>query len=205
MKIAILGKGNVGRALGGRWAQAEHEVTFGVRELGKGPEVAGTSELSVGAAAAWAEVVVLAVPWDAVKATLAACGDLQGKLVLDCTNPLLPGLAGLELGHTTSGGELVASLAPGVPVFKVFNSTGAENMSHPVIDGHRAVMFYCGDDAKRRAQVHQLVTDVGFEAIDAGPLSSARLLEPLAMLWISLAFKQGLGRSFAFGLLRRES
>ncbi|MCP4201903.1 MAG: hypothetical protein GY769_08215 [bacterium] len=64
-------------------------------------------------------------------------------------------------------------------------------------------MFYCGDESARRGEVHALVEDIGFEAIDAGPITSARYLEPLAMLWISLAYAQGLGRDFALGVLRR--
>ena len=64
-------------------------------------------------------------------------------------------------------------------------------------------MFYCGDDVAAKQSVHPLVEQLGFEAIDAGPLSRARLLEPFALLWISLAYAQGQGREIAFKLLRR--
>jgi 8-hydroxy-5-deazaflavin:NADPH oxidoreductase len=210
MKIAIIGAGSVGRALGRAWLGAGHEVTFGVRnpedpkhrELG---HVVGRSVhvADVPAAAAAAEVVVLATPWPATRSAIEAAGTLAGKLVLDCTNPLAPDLSGLTVGHGSSGGEQVAAWAAGASVFKTFNSTGFNIMASPVVDGRRALMLFCGDDDSRRAVVEQLVTDVGFEAVDAGGLTAARLLEPFALLWISLAYRCGLGRDFAFALLRR--
>jgi len=210
MKIAIIGAGSVGRALGRAWLAAGHDVAFGVRDskdpkhrelgevVGKGVQVA-----DVPAAAAAAEVVVLATPWPATRSAIEAAGSLAGKLVIDCTNPLAPDLSGLTLGHDFSGGEQVAAWATGASVFKAFNSTGYNIMASPVVDGRRAVMLFCGDDDSRRAVVAQLVTDVGFEAVDAGGLTMARLLEPFALLWISLAYRRGLGRDFAFALVRR--
>lgn len=210
MKIAIIGAGSVGRALGRAWLGAGHDVTFGVRDpkdpkhrelgeiVGKAAHVA-----DVAGAAAAAEVVVLATPWPATRSAIASAGNLTGKLVLDCTNPLAPDLSGLTVGHDSSGGEQVAAWAAGASVFKAFNSTGFNIMASPVVDGRRAVMFFCGDDDSRRAIVEQLVTDVGFEAVDAGELTAARLLEPFALLWISLAYRRGLGRDFAFALVRR--
>ena len=124
---------------------------------------------------------------------------------MDCTNPLKSDLSSLLIGHTTSAGEEVAKWAPGARVVKAFNTTGAPNMTNPKFGGARAAMFIAGDDAPAKATVKQLGEDVGFEMIDVGALAQARLLEPLAMLWIHLAFKQGLGRDFAFGLLRRQS
>jgi predicted dinucleotide-binding enzyme len=93
--------------------------------------------------------------------------------------------------------------APAAKVVKTLNTTGFANMADARFPGGRAVMFYCGDDAAAKHAAHGLVGDLGFEAVDAGALAAARLLEPLAMLWISLAMKQGLGRDFAFALLRR--
>jgi 8-hydroxy-5-deazaflavin:NADPH oxidoreductase len=210
MKIAIIGAGSVGRALGRAWLAAGHDVTFGVRdpkdpkhrELG---EVVGKAVhvADVRSPAAGAEVIVLATPWPATRSAIESAGDLAGKLVIDCTNPLAPDLSGLTVGHNSSGGEQVAAWAPGASVFKAFNSTGFNIMASPVVDGRRAVMFFCGDDDSRRAVVEQLVTDVGFEAINAGDLTAARLLEPFALLWISLAYRRGLGRNFAFALVRR--
>jgi predicted dinucleotide-binding enzyme len=110
-------------------------------------------------------------------------------------------LAGLEIGTTTSGAEQVASWAPGAHVVKAFNTVGFNIMENPNFGNARPVLFYCGDHADAKQTVHQLIADLGFDAQDAGPLKQARLLEPFAMLWISLAMKGG--REIAFQLLKR--
>jgi predicted dinucleotide-binding enzyme len=203
MKIAILGKGNVGSTLGAGWAARGHEVIFGVRDPNKGSAVANTKAASVKEAAQAGEVVVLAVPWNAVPAALRSAGNLNGKILLDATNPLLPDLSGIDAPEGISGGEQVASLVPGVPVVKIFNTTGYPNMANPDYNGQRATMFYCGDELEAKKVAASLAEDLGFEAVDAGPLREARCLEPLALLWIHLALKQGLGVNIAFKLMRR--
>src|SRR5262245_43018055 len=136
MNIAVIGMGNVGGVLGRRWAEAGHEITFGARHP-ESPraqaeaQAAGARLASPRAAAAGAEVVVLAVPWQSALPAVADLGDLSGKVLLDCTNPLLPDLSGLEAGTTTSGGEQVAAAAKGARVVKIFNTTGAANMADP--------------------------------------------------------------------------
>lgn len=207
MKIAILGAGNVGAALAQGWAAAGHEIRFGVRKS-EDPEVKalaaslGAQATGVGEAAAWGEVVVLATPWPAVENALEAAGRLEGKIVLDCTNPLKPALAGLEIGLETSGAEKVAALAPGAKVVKIFNTIGANHMSDARIGGTKALMLYCGDDPAAKKVAHELAAANHFDPVDAGPLTQARLLEPMALLWITLAYKQDLGRDFGFALLR---
>jgi NADPH-dependent F420 reductase len=212
MKIAIIGAGNVGSTLGKAWAKKGHDIFFGVRHpkddktrklvQSIGPKAhAGT----VAEAAAFADVVVLATPWPATEAAVQAAGELRGKTVIDCTNPLKPDVSGLEVGFTTSGAERVAQWAKGARVFKAFNTTGSNNMADPVINGIRTVMFVCGDDETAKPVVMQLAADIGFDAVDAGKLEQARLLEPWAMLWISLAYQGGLGRDIGFALLRRGS
>jgi hypothetical protein len=211
MNIGILGAGNVGGALGGAWAHKGHDVCFGVRS----PKEAKTQELlksmgqrsragTVSEAAAASDLIVLATPWPATEEAIHAAGNLSGKVVIDCTNPLKPDFTGLSIGHTTSGAEEVAKWAKGASVFKAFNQTGFNIMRDPVLEGRHSVMFVCGDDEAHKPTVLRLATDVGFEAIDAGALAIARLLEPYAMLWIHLANARGLGRDFAFGLSRRE-
>jgi 8-hydroxy-5-deazaflavin:NADPH oxidoreductase len=138
------------------------------------------------------------------KGAIQAAGNLAGKVVVDCTNPLKPDFTGLALGYTTSGAEQVAEWAKGAKVFKAFNQTGFNIMGNPAFDGQRAVIFVCGDDDAQKPTVLKLATDIGFEAIDAGSLVIARLLEPYGMLWIHLAYAQGMGRDFAFVLHRRE-
>jgi 8-hydroxy-5-deazaflavin:NADPH oxidoreductase len=206
MQLGIIGAGNVGKALAAGWLSAGHSVTFGIRDPAAATGGLGAAYASVADAASRADVLVLATPWPAVADALAAAGDLAGKMVIDCTNPLRMGADGLELeiGHVISGGERVAALAPGASVFKTLNQTGFENMQvarsfAPV----PAVMYVAGDDMARKPQVLTLVAELGFEAIDAGPLRIARLLEPMAMLWIHMALNRGAPRSRALALTRR--
>lgn len=212
MNIAIFGAGSVGGALGKRLLAAGHQVCFGVphpqgdktqtllRELGTNASAATVAE-----AAATANVILLATPWPAVPEALQSAGELAGKIIVDCTNPLQMGAKGLELttGYTSSGAEQVAAWAPGAHIVKAFNQTGFGNMENPAYGGNCAVMFVCGDDAQARATVCELSEAIGFETIDAGGLKIARLLEPLAMLWIHLSFTTPLKRDFALALLRR--
>ena len=209
MNIGILGAGNVGGTLGSAWAQQGHTVFFGVRdpkaaELDVILQQAGptASVVSMAEAVEKAEVVAVCLPWPVTQSVLQSL-NLKDKTVLDCTNPVLPDFSGLELGQTTSGGEKVAEWAAGARVVKIFNTTGSNNMGEPVYHGHATFMPYCGDDAGAKQVAAELATALGFEAIDAGPLAHARLLEPLAMMWIWLAIKGGLGREFAFQLVRR--
>jgi predicted dinucleotide-binding enzyme len=210
MNIGIIGAGNVGGALGRSWAAAGHQIKFGVRDASK-PEIVAllqqtgskASAGSVAEAAAFGDVVVLTTPWPAAQAAIASAGNLAGKILVDCTNPLKPDLSGLVVGHDTSAAEQVAQWAGDAQVVKCFNTTGADNMANPRFGGDRAVMFLAGDDPAARATVKQLGEDLGFEMIDAGNLKVARWLEPVAMLWIHLAYKGGFGRDFAFKLLRR--
>jgi predicted dinucleotide-binding enzyme len=210
MRIGILGAGNVGGTLGRGWAGKGHNVFFGVprpqdpktqdliREIGSKAQVGTVAE-----AATFAEVIVLATPWLAAEDAMKEAGDLTGKVVIDCTNPLTPDFTKLTIGHTTSGLEQVAGWAKGAKVFKAFNQTGFSNMANPVLEGRLAVMFVCGDDEAHKPTALQLVKDIGFEAVDAGDSAAARLLEPLGMLWIHLALARGMGRDWAFGVLRR--
>ncbi len=213
MKLAIIGAGSVGGTLGSAWARkAGHDILFAVRN----PAAEKTQALVRGLggraragtpaeAAAFADVIVLATPWNAAEAAIRSMGNLSGKIILDATNPLAMGPEGLSLavGHTTSGGEMVQGWARGASVFKTLNTTGYGTMAEPAIGGVRSVMFVAGDDAAAKPKVMALVGELGFEAVDAGPLRNARLLEAHAMLWIDLALNRGLGREFAFALLRR--
>jgi predicted dinucleotide-binding enzyme len=209
MRIGIIGSGNVGGTLGRRWAAGGHAVLFASRNPGSAEmrelaERAGNGARAVTAAeaAAGSEVVVLATPWGAAREALEGL-DLAGKVVIDATNPLLPRLEGLEYGTTTSGAEQVAGWAPGARVVKAFNTVGYNVMADPEFDGARAVLFYCGDDGEAKAVAGGLAGELGFDARDAGPLRQARVLEPFALLWISLAMVHGYGREIGFQLLTR--
>ncbi|MGO8918766.1 MAG: NADPH-dependent F420 reductase [Stellaceae bacterium] len=206
MRILIVGAGNVGGALGQRWLRRGHDVRFGVPDPADAKYALLPKErLQRADERRGAEVIVLATPFAATKPVLEALGDLAGAIVIDCTNPLGMGPDGLHLtlGHDTSGAEQVASWAKGGSVFKTLNQTGAENMADAEAYHPTPVMFVAGDDAERKPTVLGLVADLGFDAVDAGPISAARLLEPFGMLWIELALKRGHGRDFAFVLARR--
>ncbi len=211
MRIAILGAGNVGGALGKAWARKDHAIRYGVRDPAhakyrEAATAAGGARIaSVAEAARDADALVLAVPFPAVDAALAAAGDLSGRLVIDVTNPLRMGGSGLELalGFDGSGAEHVAAKAPGAAVFKTLNQVGYEVMANTAGYAAPPVMFVAGDDAARKPAVMGLVSDLGFNAVDAGPLRVARLLEPFAMLWIHMALNQHAAGDNAFACLSR--
>ena len=209
MKIAVIGTGSVGGTLGKRWAELGHDVRFGARDLADATtnalvkSVKGAARLAgVRDACADAEVVVLATPYAANAAAIAAAGDLSQKILIDVTNPIGADFA-LAVGFTSSGAEEVAKLAPGARVYKAMNQVGFEVMADPAFAVGKPVMFVAGDEAQGKEAVLSLVAALGFEAIDAGDLKVARLLEPYAMLWIHLMARRKMGRRFAFGLLRR--
>jgi len=160
MKIAIVGAGRVGSTLGKAWATKGHDIFFGVRN----PKQLEFQSGSVAEAAAFGQVVVLATPWHGTEAAVRAAGDLRGKTIIDCTNPLKQDGSGLEVGFNSSGAEQVAQWAKGAKVCKALNTTGSNNMADPVINGIRTVMFVCGDDQTAKATVLQLAADIGFDS-----------------------------------------
>jgi 8-hydroxy-5-deazaflavin:NADPH oxidoreductase len=212
MKVAIIGVGNVGGTLAKKLGAKGHSIFLGTRnpndqeiillakEIGSHASVHSANE-----AAQKAEVVLLATPWGATEQVVKSLKDsIAGKVLIDCTNPLENDLSGLEVGHTNSGGELVQSWALQSLVYKSFNTTGFNIMADPVLEGRNTIMFYCSDDKIHRHSVGEIIKDVGFEAMDVGPLATARLLEPFALLWIQSAFKYGMGRDYSFGILRKK-
>ncbi|MBI4469934.1 MAG: NADPH-dependent F420 reductase [Acidobacteria bacterium] len=208
--IAILGAGQVGSALGRQWAGKGRRIIFGARDPQSAKVLALTDSIgprstavTVREAVASAEMVLIATPWSKTREALDAAGDLDGKILMDATNPLAPDLSGLTVGHTSSAAEQIAHWAPGSSVVKAFNCIGAKSMSEPRFGSMSASMFICGDAEEAKSRVARLTEEIGFEVIDAGPLSNARLLEPLAMLWIDLALKRGLGPDIGFKILRR--
>lgn len=205
MKVAVIGAGRVGSTLGRAFAAAGHEVIYGVRESGT-PRDALEHERArvtdVESAVAASDVVLLATPWAATQAALESVSDFGQRPLLDATNPLGAGLS-MTHGHNDSGGEQVQRWAPTARVAKVFNTTGMENMAQPRFGEAKTVMPVAVDDERARQAALSLAADIGFDAIDAGPLRNAGLLESMGRLWIELALVRGHGRSIAFGLLRR--
>lgn len=217
MKIAIIGAGNVGGSLGKAWAKAGHYIIFGVRDPGKGKTQPPIAEIGAGAstvatvpdAARSADIIVLATPWPAVPDAIRAMGDIRGKILIDCTNPLSlngDGSLSLSLGSTTSGAEEVEKLATGAKVVKAFNTYGWENFAnsaYPNAADLKPVMFYCGDHDEAKETTAKLAADLGFEPVDTGGLGMSRSLEPLALLWIRLSIREGRNANFTWARLKR--
>jgi predicted dinucleotide-binding enzyme len=211
MRIGIIGAGNVGGTLGQRLGAQGHDIVYGVRDpdgdkikqlLSRSGPFARAA--SVADTVASTEILILATPYEAAGDALKSAGDLTGRVVIDTTNPGAPDWKSLSIGHTTSAAEEIAKSAPGAKVVKCFNTTGAGNMADPLIGGLPVTMPYCGDDAEAKAAVARLATELGFDPLDAGPLSNARLLEPMAMLWIYLAMHMGRGTDFGYKVLFRS-
>jgi predicted dinucleotide-binding enzyme len=203
VNVAIIGNGNVGAALGEALGRCGHKVIFGVRSPAPGAPNAPT----IPEAIRESHATILAVPFAAAMDVIKSAGDLAGKVLIDATNPLgmIAGELGLTMGYSTSGAEQIAALAPGALVFKAFNQTGFENLANARPYAAPPVMFVAGDDPSGKQIVISLVSDAGFDAVDIGLLRQARLLEPLAMLWIELARKRGRGPDFTFSLQQKRS
>jgi 8-hydroxy-5-deazaflavin:NADPH oxidoreductase len=207
--IAVIGTGNVGTALGSAFAGAGHTVVFGARSPGSDAaraavaQAPGAVAVPIAEAAARAQLVVLALPWSAVPATIEQLGDLTGRVVIDATNPLKGDLSGLAVEPDSSAGEQVAAMLPGARVIKAFNTTGAANLASPGYPDGALAMLICGEDPEAKATVAELARSIGFEVVDAGGIALARRLEAFAMLWIGLAYGAGQGTDFGFRVVRR--
>ncbi len=190
-KIGIIGKGNVGKALKAGVERSGHET----RMIGRSGNLKET--------AAWADLVVLAVPFGELSAVASALGGAaDGKTVVDATNAL--GKEGLAVGFTTSGGEELQKKLPRAKVVKAFNTIFAANMTTGKVKGPALLLPVAGDDPEAKKAVMDLGREIGFDAVDAGPLANARLLEPMAFLNIQLGYviNKGLGTAIGFSLTR---
>jgi len=210
MKIGIIGAGNMGSGLAKIWTERGHEVMLGSRDPKKASETAagiggGAKGGSIKDAASFGEIVLIATPWSAAADAIQSAGSFEGKIVIDCTNPLEPDMSGLVIGRTTSAAEEIAKMAHGGKVVKAFNTVFAQIYHSPsrLFGSRRPTMFFCGDDEGTKTIVKKLITETGFEPVDAGPLSSARYLEPLAMLMIQLGYGQKMGTNIALSLMGR--
>lgn len=214
MKIAILGSGDVGQVLGTGFAHADHQVKMGsrnpqqervqswVKRIGPSASAGTFAE-----AAAFCEAAVLATLWAATQDVIRLAGpkNLAGKLVIDATNPLdfsqgMPPI--LAVGHTDSAGERVQRWLPESHVVKAFNTVGNPHMISPQFPGGPPDMFICGNDAGAKKTVTAFLETFGWSVIDLGGIEASRLLEPLALLWITYFFQTNNG-NHAFKLLRK--
>lgn len=190
MKFAMIGAGNVGSAIARAVTDAGHEVVVAAAtevDLQDFPdEVPATKTTSNTDAVDGADIVVLAVPYGAVNEVVTALrDDLDGKIVIDVSNPLASDLSGLSI-EGVSGAELVAQAAPGARVVKAFNTVLAANQATATIDGTQLDGFVAGDDAEAKQVVMDLLEEIGFRPVDVGALSVARYLEGMAFINIAL-------------------
>jgi predicted dinucleotide-binding enzyme len=194
MKIAFLGNGSVGAPLADHLQRAGHEVTLAARSAdGESVQRARARNAALKVtepvpAVAEAEIVFLATPYAANPAVLSPLADaLAGKVLVDCTNPVGPGLShGLE--SKLSGAEAVQALAPRARVVKAFTIYGFENLDDNRFPAAnvKPIMLYCGDAADAKAQVAGLIAQLGWEPLDAGGLVQALHLEHMTLLWIHM-------------------
>ena len=206
MRIAIIGAGRLGGALGQRLLEAGHRVTFSGGA--SAAEAASTIEAHAAAssreAATWADVVILAVPFAAIEDAIEEAGRLEGKVLWSCVSALRSDYSGLAVGFDTSAAEQVASYAPGARLVAAIPPF-AEALSsrHLRYDaGLTPTVFVCGDDADAKSLIEKLVSEIGAEPVDAGPLEAARLVEPAMMLLVRIAYS-GLPRDVGLRLLER--
>jgi predicted dinucleotide-binding enzyme len=190
-KVAILGKGNVGSAI----AKGLDGKPYDVRKVGNEPE-------RVRETAAWGDIIVLAVPFDAVNPVVNEIGNAaDGKTIIDVTNPLTADYQ-LAVGFTTSAAELLQAKAPKARVVKAFNYVFASHMSTGKLNDTALTLFVAGDDAVAKDETRQIGQHIGFDPVDAGPLTNARWLETLGYLNIQLGYMVKMGTDIGFALLR---
>ncbi|WP_267552565.1 NADPH-dependent F420 reductase [Rhizobium rhizogenes] len=202
MKIAVIGTGNMGAGLARLLAGTGSDVVIGHRdpakaaafaaELGANVEAGG-----IAAAVKLADIVILALPYGAVADALREAGNLKGKILVDISNPITADFRGLVVGHSTSAAEEIQALAPDAIVVKAFNTIFATLLPVEARKGKVLQVFVAGDDEKAKEAVSSLVQSIGFEPVDAGPLTNARFIEPIGEMNIHFGFFLGKGPSVA--------
>lgn len=208
MNVLVLGTGSMGSALATQLTRAGHVVRITGRNTEKAQAVAtasGAQVVSASEALADNDVVILATGYaDAVPA-LRSLGSLDGMVVVDITNPLSPDYMSLTLGHDTSAAEEIAKAVPGAHVVKAFNTLFAQVLADgpAFADGQVAPVFFASDSERAKQAAKALIESIGFTSIDAGGLTNARYLEPLAGLNIYLGYGAGLGTAIAPTWIRK--
>lgn len=197
MKIGILGSGDVARSLARGFTRHGDQAMLGTRN----------PKSSFADAARFGELVLLCTRWEGTENAikLADPKNLAGKVVVDITNPLKAGPGGapaLAVGFTDSAGEQVQRWVPEARVVKAFNIVGHASMVDPQFPGGPPDMLICGNDASAKQTVTGICTRFGWPVTDIGGIEGARLLEPLAMLWITIGIRSG-SWNHAWKLLRK--
>lgn len=212
MNIAFIGIGNVGSALAASLLKSDHRVTIAARDLQSASvqkalqASPGLTALPAREAVQQADVVFLATPYAANADALHGMGEaLAGKVLVDCTNPVGPGLTH-GLRSEMSSAEAVQSLVPQARVVKAFTIYGYENFLDSAYPGYgdlKPAMLLAGDDPAAKETVGSLCRQLGWQPVDAGPLPSALHLEHMTLLWIRMGRIQGKGAGFVWAMLER--
>jgi len=202
MKVTVIGAGNMGSAFVRQLTLAGHQVSVASRDGTKAAQAAaanpGARAVPAAGAAADADAIILATGYGDAAGALKALGDLQGKVVIDITNPLTADYMGLTLGHSTSAAEEIAKAVPGAHVVKAFNTLFAQVLAAGAdLDGSKVTVFYASDSERAKQTARALAESMGFKTLDAGGLKNARYLEPLAGLNIYLGYGAGMGTAIA--------
>ena len=203
MNLLLLGAGNMGSALALQFARAGHDVRIAATSLEKAAAVAsripGATAVELAGSAAASDVIVVATPFEQAVSALQAAGPLDGKIVIDITNPLTADYMGLTIGHDTSAAEEIAKAIPTAEVAKAFNTLFAQVIAEGAsfANGQTATAFVASDSDRAKATAQALIESIGFQPVDAGPLRNARYLEPLAGLNIWFGYGAGQGTRIA--------
>jgi NADPH-dependent F420 reductase len=198
MRVAIIGTGNMGSGFARAFASKGVDLVIGHRDPAKAAALAAEIDPDVegggiAAAVKLADIILLALPYQAVAPVLGEAGDLGGKILVDISNPITADYKELLLGHTTSAAEEIQKGAAGARVVKAFNTIFAGLISPDAHAGKTLQTFVAGDDADATAKVRALAEKLSFEAVDAGPLSNSRFLEPIGEMNIHFGFFLGMG------------
>jgi predicted dinucleotide-binding enzyme len=200
MKVTLIGSGNMGSALATQISKAGHALVITGRNADKAKELARTTGAAFKdkAAADGADVVVVATAYPDAVAALQSAGDLNGKVIVDITNPLTADFMGLTIGHGTSAAEEIQKAFPGAKVVKAFNTVFAQVVAGGgKLNGETVPVYFAGDDAAAKKTVRSLIKSLAFAPVDAGGLRNARYLEPLAGLNIYFGYGAGHGTAIA--------
>ncbi|MBB3398787.1 NADPH-dependent F420 reductase [Rhizobium sp. BK060] len=202
MKVAVVGTGNMGAAFAKALDAAGIEIIIGHRDFGKAAALAakigsGVESGGVSTAIKVADISILALPYPSILEVLQAAGALDGKIIVDISNPITADYKDLLLGHTSSAAEQIQSAAPTARVVKAFNTIFANLIPRQGRNEKLVQVFVAGNDADATARVRGLAEKLAFEAIDAGPLTNSRFLEPIGEMNIHFGFFLGWGPTAA--------
>jgi 8-hydroxy-5-deazaflavin:NADPH oxidoreductase len=189
-KVGIIGRGKTGSSIQRGLERASYQV-----------KVVGNDPKAVGETAAWADLLILAIPFVAIDSTVKEIGHAaKGKAIVDITNVMTPE----AIPATSSGAKELQKKIPDAHIVKAFNTVFAEHMDDGHVGDQQISLFIAGDSKEAKAQVLQLARDIGFDAVDAGPLDTAKNLENMGNLIIQICYRQGLGRDIGFKLVQAK-